>query len=62
MTRRLGKPFAMGMSRRISTGSDGKVSFPLRNAPAGCYATIVTDIDVGVYDWGGFTPTNEFCK
>ena len=27
-----------------TTGSDGKVSFPLKNAPSGCYATTVTDI------------------
>lgn len=45
-----------------TTGSDGTVDFPLRNALKGLYVTTVTDVNAGVFDWDGLTPPNEFRK
>jgi len=46
-----------------TTGSDGTVTFSLKNAPSGCYGTAVTDVVTeGLLIWDGITPANELCK
>jgi len=45
-----------------TTGSDGIVTFSLKNAASGCYTTTVTGIDASGFVWDVKTPTNEFCK
>ncbi len=46
-----------------TTATDGTVTFTLKNAPSGCYTTIVTDVAAQGLTWdGGDTPTNIFCK
>ncbi len=42
------------------TNSSGTVSLTLKNAPTGCFTTIVTDI--GVLNWDPTTPLNDFCR
>ena len=43
------------------TGSNGTVTWTLKNAPSGCYSTTVTDVNAGL-TWDGFTPENALCK
>ena len=45
-----------------STGTDGAVTFSLKNAKSGCYTTTVTDVTAGGLNWDVATPANEFCK
>ena len=45
-----------------TTGSDGTVTFILRNASSGHYVTEVTDVSAAGLTWDGLTPTNEFYK
>jgi len=45
-----------------STGTDGAVTFSLKNAKSGCYTTTVTDVTAGGLNWDDATPANEFCK
>lgn len=45
-----------------TTGSNGFVTFTLKNAPSGCYATTVTNVTASGLTWDGTTPANNFCK
>ena len=45
-----------------TTGTDGTVTFSLKNAKSGCYTTDVTDVTVGGLIWDGADPANGFCK
>ena len=45
-----------------TTGSDGTVTFTLKNAPSGCYETNVTSVSTEGLAWDGVTPENVFCK
>lgn len=45
-----------------TTGSNGTVTFTIRNAPTGTYTTTVTSIDAAPYLWDGTTPTNSYKK
>jgi len=45
-----------------TTGTDGTVTFSLKNAPSGCYTTTVTHVAAAGLIWDDATPTNEFCK
>ncbi|MBI4042010.1 MAG: S8 family peptidase [Deltaproteobacteria bacterium] len=45
-----------------TTGTNGTVIFSLKNAPAGCYETTVTDVTAEGLTWDGVTPANGFCK
>jgi len=45
-----------------TTGTAGTVTFELKNAPSGCYATAVTNVTAEGLTWDGATPTNGFCK
>ena len=44
------------------TGTNGKITFKLRNAAPGCYATDVTSLAATGFAWDGMTPPNGFCK
>jgi subtilisin len=44
------------------TGTDGKVTFSLKNAPSGHYETKVTAVSVAGLTWDGITPANGFDK
>ncbi|NQV32074.1 MAG: hypothetical protein HQ515_05230 [Phycisphaeraceae bacterium] len=52
-------PVASGTS---TTGSDGSVTFKLRNASSGTYTTDVTNVTVTGLTWDGVTPPNSFVK
>lgn len=45
-----------------TTGTDGTVTFGLKNAPSGCYTTTVTGVTATGLTWDGVTPANNFCK
>ncbi|KAG2473831.1 MAG: putative Aqualysin 1 [Nitrosopumilales archaeon] len=46
-----------------TTGTDGTVTFSLKNAKSGCYTTTVTDVTASGLTWDGTTPlTDPFCK
>jgi hypothetical protein len=50
-----------------TTGANGTVTFTLKNAPGGCYTTVVTDVTATGLDWDGVTnplqlPDDPFCK
>jgi len=46
-----------------STGSDGSVTFRMRNAPSGCYSTEVTDVVAAGLDWDNVQPQpSGVCK
>ena len=53
-------------SATATTGTDGKVTFTLKNAESGCYTTIVTDVTTAAgLNWDFNDPANEsgdFCK
>lgn len=53
---------AQSWSGTGTTGTDGTVTFTLKNAPPGCYATTVTNVSATGLTWDGATPTNSFCK
>jgi subtilisin family serine protease len=44
------------------SGADGKAVFEARNAPAGCYQTLVAAVLAGTRSWDSMTPANSFCK
>ena len=44
------------------TQTNGTVSFTLRNAPAGCYETDVTQVQAGGLGFDGSEPANQFCQ
>jgi subtilisin len=44
------------------TGSNGKVTFTLSNAPSGHYTTVVTSVNATGLAWNGTTPINGFDK
>ena len=44
------------------TGTDGTVTFSLKNAKSGCYTTAMTDVTADGLTWDTTTPDNEFCK
>ena len=54
-----GSPVGSGTS---TTGSDGTVTFSLKNARPGCYTTTITNVTASGLTWDGVTPANEFCK
>ena len=45
-----------------TTGTDGTVTWTLKNAASGCYTTTVTDVTAEGLTWDSATPANEFCK
>ena len=48
-----------------TTGTDGTVTWILKNAESGCYTTAVTNVSAGGLAWDPDDPantTNEFCK
>jgi len=45
-----------------TTGTDGAVTFSLKNAASGCYTTTVTDVTAAGLTWDGTTTANQFCK
>ena len=45
-----------------TTGTDGTVTFSLKNAQSGSYTTTVTDVTAAGLTWVGGTPANEFSK
>jgi len=45
-----------------TTGTDGTVSFALKNAASGTYTTNVTNVTAADLIWDGVTPANEFDK
>jgi len=45
-----------------TTGTDGTVTFSLKNAPAGDYTTTVTDVTADGLTWDEITPANSFTK
>ncbi|MCH7688311.1 MAG: matrixin family metalloprotease, partial [Planctomycetes bacterium] len=45
-----------------TTGTDGTVTFKLRNAKIGYYTTVITGITADGLTWDGTTPTNSFTK
>ncbi len=45
-----------------SSNSAGNVVFELKNAPAGCYATTVSNASASGRVWDRATPNNSFCK
>lgn len=44
------------------TGTNGTVTFSLKNAPSGCYTTEVMAVTATGLTWDGATPANNFCK
>ncbi|MCH8310797.1 MAG: carboxypeptidase-like regulatory domain-containing protein [Chloroflexi bacterium] len=45
-----------------TTGTDGTVTFSLKNARSGCYRTDVTDVSADGLMWDSAALANEFCK
>ncbi len=45
-----------------TTGSEGTVTFSLKNASAGCYTTDVTNVSAAGLTWDGVTPDNGYAK
>ncbi|MEK9180370.1 MAG: hypothetical protein AAB897_03080, partial [Patescibacteria group bacterium] len=45
-----------------TTGTDGKVTFSLKNAPSGHYETKVTAVGATGLTWDDITPANGFDK
>ncbi|MCH8986656.1 S8 family serine peptidase [Patescibacteria group bacterium] len=45
-----------------TTGTDGTLTFSLKNAKSGCYETNVTNVTADGLTWNGLTPANGFCK
>ena len=46
-----------------TTGTNGKITFTLKNAASGCYETTVTNVEASGLTWDGTTPPNgPFCK
>lgn len=49
-------------SGTATTGSDGYVTFSLKNAPSGTYTTTITDVTASGLTWDGVTPLNSTTK
>lgn len=49
-------------SGTATTGSNGYVTFSLKNAPSGTYTTTITDVTASGLTWDGVTPSNVFTK
>lgn len=45
-----------------TTGTDGTVTFCLKNAKSGCYTTTVTNVTADGLTWDEVTLENGFCK
>jgi hypothetical protein len=45
-----------------TTGTDGTLTYKLRNAPSGTYTTTVTDVTTAGLTWDGLTPDNGYEK
>jgi hypothetical protein len=45
-----------------TTGDDGTMRLRLRNAPAGVYSTVITNVAAGSLNWDDTTPTNSYSK
>ncbi|MCH7529828.1 S8 family serine peptidase [Patescibacteria group bacterium] len=45
-----------------TTGTDGMLTFSLKNAKSRCYETNVTNVTADGLTWDGLTPANGFCK
>jgi len=45
-----------------TTGTDGTLTYKLRNSPSGMYTTTVTDVTAAGLTWDGVTPPNSFTK
>jgi len=45
-----------------TTGTDGTLTYRLKNAPSGTYTTTVTDVTAAGLTWDGGTPENSFTK
>ncbi len=45
-----------------TTGTDGTVTFSLKNAASGCYTTTVSNVSGEGLTWDEATPTHEICK
>lgn len=45
-----------------TTGTEGTVTFSLKNAASGCYITGATNVTANDLTWDSVTPANEFCK
>ena len=50
------------ISGTATTGTNGEVTFTLKNARSGCYKTTVTDVTAIGLTWVVDTPDNELCK
>jgi subtilisin family serine protease len=44
------------------SNAGGKAVFEAKNAPSGCYSTLVAAVLAGTRSWDGVTPQNSFCK
>ena len=53
--------FFYGAANGLS-GTDGKAIFDARNAPSGCYQTLVAAVLAGTRSWDAVTPPNQYCK
>ena len=45
-----------------TTGTDGTVTFSLKNAATGCYTTDVTNVNAAGLTWDDVTPDNSYAK
>ena len=50
-----------GAANGVSNAS-GNAVFEARNAPGGCYETLVAAVIAGTRVWDELTPANSFCK
>jgi subtilisin family serine protease len=56
---REGSPLATSTG---TTDPSGNVTFKQKNAPSGCYQTVVTGVTAAGLAWDGVTPPNSYCK
>ncbi len=49
-------------SDTLTTDSEGNAIYSLKNAPLGCYETIIDSVSADGYEWDGVTPANSYCK
>jgi subtilisin len=54
--------FAFYGSANGRSNAQGNAIFEARNAPAGCYQTLVAAVLAGTRSWDAVTPPNSFCK
>lgn len=55
-------PYSDYGSASGTTGTDGKVTFKVVNAPSGCYKAVVTSVIASGLTWDGLSPDNTYCK